>query len=445
MSDPSPRPEAFRAPPGTHDVLPPASARWVALLAAVHERMRRANYGLVHGPLFEELGVFRRIGEGTDVVTKEMYDFVDKGGRHLALRPESTAAICRAFVSHRPTTPWKVWYLAPHFRYERAQAGRYRQHHQIGAEVLGSDDPDLDVEVIALAAGILDDVGLRDVRLHVNSLGDAATRNAYAAALAGWLGARADELDPADAAKIDTHPLRVLDSKRPAAVAVTAEAPPIAEFLTAEAADHLARVLDGLASVGIDVVVDPRLVRGLDYYTHTTFEFVSAAIDAAQSTVCGGGRYGGLVEQLGGPATPGIGFGMGIERLLLAADAEGTFEAPAPGPDVFVVDTTGGTAARRATERLRSAGLSADRAFDDRSMKAQMKAADRSGAAVAVIVGPDERAAGEVTVRPLRAGGAQRRIADDDLEAELTGLLAHPDALARPRPHDTEQNGDRAP
>ena len=395
---------------GTHDVLPPESARWQALIAAFAEQVGRAGYGLVQSPMFEDVSVFARVGEGTDVVRKEMYDFVDKGERHLALRPEGTASIARAFVQHRPTTPWKVWYAAPSFRYERPQAGRYRQHHQLGLEAIGSDDPDLDVEVIATLHDLYRSIGLAQVTLLVNSMGTADDRRRYLDDVQQWLRGRAGDLDPADAEKIEAHPMRVLDSKRPITIAAIADVPRITDRLSDAAAARFERVRAGLDAVGIAHTIEPRLVRGLDYYTHTTFEFVSGALDAAQSTIGGGGRYDGLVEALGGPATPGIGFGTGIERVLLACDAEGVFPAVDTAVAVYVVDTTGGERARDLVTELRRAGVSADRAYDSRSMKSQMKSADRSGAALVLIVGDDEAAAGTVVLRDLRSDAPQQTI-----------------------------------
>jgi histidyl-tRNA synthetase len=393
--------ETFRAPKGTQDVLAPESSRWEALLARFSEIAGGAGYGLVQSPMFEDIGVFRRLGEATDVVTKEMYDFVDKGDRHVALRPEGTASVVRAFVQHRPVTPWKAWYATPAFRYESPQSGRLRQHHQVGIEALGSEDPDLDVEVIALGHDYLRSLGLKRFVLLVNSTGSADDRRRYTDRLRSWLEARAGDLAPEDQAKVATNPMRVLDSKRSATQAVVRDAPKVTDHLSDDAVARFQRVTDGLGALGIDYQLEPRLVRGLDYYTHTTFELQSDAIDAAQSTILGGGRYDGLTEDLGGPPTPGIGFGSGIERVLLACDAEGTFPAPGSALDVFVVDVTGGEAARDLTTTLRRAGFRADRAFDGRSMRAQMKAADRSGARLALIVGDQERADGTVAVRSL--------------------------------------------
>ncbi len=394
-------PETFRAPIGTQDVLPPGSARWQALVAAFAGVAERFGYGLVHGPLFEDIGVFQRLGVGTDVVRKEMYDFRDKGDRHLALRPEATASVARAFVQHRPPTPWKVWCVTPAFRYERPQAGRLRQHHQVDVEVIGSADPDVDVEIVSLGAAYLAALGLTRWRLVINTMGTPADRATYAAALTSWLRDRAGDLAAEDRDKVETHPLRVLDSKRPETQAALDGVPRIADVLDPASQAHFDRVQAGLTALRIPYTVDPGLVRGLDYYTHTLFEFRGDALDTAQSTVIGGGRYDGLIEQLGGPPTPGIGFGSGIERMLLALDAEGVFAGPASSLDVFVVDATDGAAARDLAQELRTAGLRTDRAFDGRSLKSQMRAAGRSGARVAVIVGAQELADGTATVRDL--------------------------------------------
>jgi histidyl-tRNA synthetase len=409
-----------------HDVLPPDSARRRALVDRFAAAAGAAGYGEVVPPLLEELGVFLRVGETTDVVTKEMYDFVDKDGSRIALRPEITAGVVRSFVQHRPPLPWKVWYAGTNFRHERAQKGRYRMFDQVGVEVLGVDDADLDVEVIALAARFFEDLGLQHVELLVNSLGDHEDRARYTAAVHDYLSARADELSEAALATLARNPLRVLDTKRPSDQEVVAGAPRIGEFLSPSSAQHYRRVLDGLDALGVAYTESPLLVRGLDYYRRTTFEFAATALDAAQNAVGGGGRYDGLAEDLGGPPTDGIGFALGVDRILLACDAEGVFPAPASVVDVFVVDVVDGTAARDLTHELRGAGISADRRFGGGSMKSQMKAADRSGAAVAILVGADEAAAAEVTLRPLHGQGEQRRVPRDAVLSALRPLLAAP-------------------
>jgi histidyl-tRNA synthetase len=312
--------------------------------------------------------------------------------------------------------PWKAWTIGPNFRYEAPQAGRYRQHFQLDAEIVGTDDPDADVEVIALLDGFHRALGLRRRGLLINTLGDDASRPQYLAALTEYLTDHTADLSEQSRQTLAVNPLRVLDSKRPEDAEVIAAAPQTLQYLTPAADAHFERVQEGLKSLGIEYEITPRLVRGLDYYNHTVFEFPSYALDAAQNAIGAGGRYNGLVEALGGPpGTGGVGFGAGIERILLACDAEGVFGAPTQRVLVFVVDTTGGREALTISAELRAAGISADRGFDNRSMKSQMKAADRSGAQVAVIVGPDELVAGEVTLRPLRAEGDQARIPRSEL------------------------------
>ncbi len=416
--DPQVTPQEFRAPPGTRDVLAPETDAWLGLVGTFSESMRRAGYGLVVSPMFEDVGVFTRgVGTSSDVVRKEMYDFADKGGRHVALRPEGTASVVRAFVQHRPPTPFKAWYVAPNFRYERPQAGRYRQHHQLGAEALGSADPDIDVELIALAAGFYREVGLRQVSLLVNSLGDNECRPGYSAALRAFLESVRDQLCPEHATGPLENPLRVLDCKREACRSATANAPLLDQHLCVPCQEHFTRVTAGLDALSIPWRREARLVRGLDYYTRTTFEFAAEALESAQNAVGGGGRYDGLAEALGGPPTPGVGFGTGIERVLLALAAENT-APPAPGGlDVFVVDTTDGAQARDLTFELRANGLAVDRAFDGRSMKSQLKSADRSGAQCALVVGSRELELGVVQLKPLRGQGEPQ-------EVERSGLLA---------------------
>ena len=415
----------FRAPVGTRDILPPESARRRRLVSVFADLADRSGFSLLESPIFEELGVFQRLGANNDVVTKELFEFFDRGDppRRLALRPELTASVCRAFAEHRPTPPWKIWYSGPQFRYERPQAGRYRQFEQVGVETLGTDDPHADVEVIGLGVRFYEALGMKQVRLQINSLGDAESRPAYDAALAAYLQDRRGELSEQSRLTLERNPLRVLDSKRERDQPVIAQAPVMADFLSGASAEHFAAVRDGLDSLDAAYEVSPRLVRGLDYYTRTTFEFVADALDTAQNAVGGGGRYDGLVEELGGPPTPGIGFALGVDRILLACDAEGAFSDTSLPVEVFVVDVAGGRSAVVLCDRLRQAGLGVDRAFDGRSMKAQMKRADRSGAAVAVIVGPDEQAAGTATVRDMRPGGGQQQVPADDLVEAVTELL----------------------
>jgi len=395
--------DAFRAPIGTRDVLAPESDRWQALVAAFAGRANRAGFGMLVTPVFENIEVVQKLGSTTDVVRKELYDFEDKGGRRLALRADGTASVARAFVQHRPVLPWKVWYVAPNFRYERPQKGRYRQHWQVGVEVLGVEDPTVDVEVIALASGFYRELGLERYRLSVNSMGDAESRAAYRDVLVSYwrdnAAALGDELERAEA-----NPLRILDSKRTDWAELIDGAPKVGDYLTSTSADQFVQVQDGLRALGIDFVVEPRLVRGLDYYTGTTFEFASEALDAAQNAIGGGGRYDRLAEDMGGPATPGIGFGIGIERVLIACDAEGVFAAGDRCLDAFVVDLVGGTEPLVIVEELRSAGLAVDRAYGARAMKRQFAAADKSGARFGLILGAKELDAGLVGVKDLESG-----------------------------------------
>jgi histidyl-tRNA synthetase len=413
----------YARPKGTRDILPPESQRWRRLVDVFAEVVEAAGYGAVVPPMFEHVEVFHRLGEATDVVAKEMYEFTDRGGRRLALRPEQTASVVRMFVENRPSVPWKVWYAGPNFRAENVQKGRYRQFDQVGVEVLGADDPHLDVEVMALAWRFYERLGLSKVRLVVNSLGAPGDRGRYADALRAYLQRHHDALSREARETLARNPLRVLDSKRDVDRGIVANAPRLSDHLSPEAVEHFERVQQGLRALDIPFTVDDRLVRGLDYYCKSTFEFAADALDAAQNAVGGGGRYDSLVEEMGGPPTAGVGFALGVERTLLACDAEGAFAAAPRTIDVFVVDTTGGGQALALTDELRQAGVRADRAYENRSMKAQMKVADRSGATIALIVGADEAAAGTVTVRPLREGTGQHQVARVDVVDEVKQRL----------------------
>jgi histidyl-tRNA synthetase len=398
--------DAYRTPTGTHDVLPPDSARWLELVRTFAERARRFGYELVVTPVFEHAEVFSRLGESTDVLTKEMYEFADRGGRRLALRPEGTAPVVRAYVQHKKHGAWKVWYLAPLFRYERPQKGRYRQHWQLGVEVLGLDDPDVDVEVIAFGHGLLRELGvLGHTGLLLNSMGDRESRAEYVGVLRDYLLAHGENLGEEFRARVETNPLRVLDSKHEHWQDVIERAPQLTEHLSDLSRQHFEQVQRGLDELGIQYELAPRLVRGFDYYTSTTFEFVSEALDAAQNAVLGGGRYDNLVEEMGGQPTPGIGFGLGIERLVIVADAVGALRPAETRLDAFVVDgLTRGREALTLTQELREAGLRVDRAYGNRSVSAQWNAADRAGAAFGVMLAPDEFSRGELAVKDLRTG-----------------------------------------
>jgi len=416
------------------DILAPESARWRRFVQVFADTVEAAGFEQIIPPLLEDIGVFSRVGEATDVVTKEMYDFVDKGERHVALRPEQTASVCRAYVQHRPTLPWKAWYSGPNFRYEKPQRGRYRQFDQVGIEVLGPTDPAVDVEVIALGWRFFQSLGLQKVTLRLNSLGEPTDRQRYTEALRQHFTARSSELAEETRSTLARNPLRVLDSKRAEDVDVLKSAPRIDDFYSAAASEHFAQVRAGLDALDIPYTRDERLVRGLDYYRFTTFEYAGGTLDSAQNALGGGGRYDGLVEDLGGPATPGIGFALGLDRTLLACDDEGVFAVAPSSVDVFVIDTTGGLEATVLTDQFRAAGLRADRAYDNRSMKSQMKAADRSNARVAVIIGTDERANQQAVVRPMN-GGEQFTVTRSTL---LDSVLRAVRAESPPTPKESQ-------
>jgi histidyl-tRNA synthetase len=421
-------PAQHQAPKGTLDVLPPGdggapfdSRSFGELVARFARLVETAGFGLIVGPAFEDVAVYARVGATTDIVRKEMYDFTDKGDRHLALRPDSTPSVLRAWVEHRPDLPWRVWYAAPHFRYDRPQAGRYRQHHSVGVEVLGVADADLDAELIGLAHRFLtDELRLERLTVLLNSIGDDVCRPAYREALVAHVAEREADLCDEHRDHWRANPMRLFDCKREACKRVTADAPRLLDHLCDACRDHFDRVRRRLDDQKIEHRVEPRLIRGQDYYNRTTFEFEATSLDQAQLALGGGGRYDGFVEALGGPPTPGVGFGLGIERILLAAQAEGVPLVQAvPTLDVFVIDTAGGDAAADVTEGLRRVGVRTDRAYDGRSYKAQMKAAMRSTAPLALVIEP-----GGWTIRTLTEKGeptpTSPATAVDDLRKRLT-------------------------
>jgi histidyl-tRNA synthetase len=424
---------SYRGPKGTYDVYPGGGARqepherpefWTWVESIARDFFRRYNYTQVRLPVFEEARLFiRSVGEASDIVRKEMFVFHDKGGRELALRPEGTAGVVRAYVEHglyRLAQPVKMWYMGPMFRHERQQKGRYRQHVQIGAEVLGSADPLVDVEVISLLYAIHQSLGVKDEVVYLNNLGDLETRERYVPELRSYLKEHESELDPDSKARIETNPLRTFDSKDKDTQALLAEAPKVGDFLSEEATEYFERVEEGLKAVGVPYAIDDRLVRGLDYYTLTVFEAKSAAL-GAQDTVGGGGRYNGLVEELGGPEMPGIGFGSGVERILLAANAP-----PEESKlDVFFVTLApeARMPAFRLAAALRAQGLACDLDYADRSAKGQFKQADRAGARYAVVIGDEELAAGVCSLRDM-ATGEQWMVAIAEGPEELLRALA---------------------
>jgi histidyl-tRNA synthetase len=410
----------FSPPRGTQDLLPP-TAEWLDELAGVAGFLARSfGFRRVETPAFEHTELFvRGVGETTDVVTKEMYTFQDKGGRSLTLRPEGTAPVVRAYLDHRQELPhpFKAFYVVPMFRHERPQAGRMRQHTQFGVEIIGTAAPQADVEVIAVGHRFLTGslVQIGDVRLLLNSIGDERCRPAYREALIRFLEERADRLCADHRHRWRANPLRVLDCKRPECRAVTEGAPRTVDFLCDECRAHFEAVQAGLEEEDIRFELDHRLVRGLDYYTRTAFEFTTSLLGPTQSTLCGGGRYDGLAQVLGGEPTPGVGFGLGLERILLVMGKEGR-SLPTAAGGVFVV-ALGEEARREArtlVRELRGAGVRAEAALDERPLKAQLRMADRAGAFYAAIVGEQELQDGVITVRTME-DGAQERIERTEL------------------------------
>lgn len=400
----------FQAPKGVPEYFPPRSSAFLAVREALALPARHAGYGYIELPVFEDTALFvRGVGESTDVVSKEMYTFTDRGDRSLSLRPEGTAGVIRSIVENRldkGTLPVKLWYAGPFFRAERPQHGRYRQLQQVGIEAVGGDDPALDAEVIALADEAYRFLGLRQYRLDLTSLGCAQCRPAYRAVLTSFLTGL--DLDEPTRARAELNPLRVLDDKRPDVQTQLGDAPLMVDHLCADCRDHYDSVRGFLRDAGVQWQEAPRLVRGLDYYTRTTFEFTHEML-GAQSGIGGGGRYDGLMESVGGDALSGIGFGLGTDRTLLACEAEGLDVGAGPRVDVFVVPI--GDAARHMSVRLlaelRAAGIRADMAYGGRGLKGSMKAAAKSGAPRVLIIGEDEVSAQNVQVKDMEQGTQQ--------------------------------------
>ncbi len=415
----------FQAPKGVPDYLPPESGQFVAVRDGLLTAARRAGYADIELPIFEDTALFARgVGESTDVVSKEMYTFADRGDRSVTLRPEGTAGVIRAVIEHgldRGPLPVKLCYSGPFFRYERPQAGRYRQLQQVGVEAIGVDDPMLDAEVIAVADAGFRSLGLDGFRLEITSLGDDTCRPQYRELLQDFLFKL--DLDDETRRRAEINPLRVLDDKRPAVREMTADAPVMLDHLSDSAKQHFDSVLSHLDAIGVPYVINPRMVRGLDYYTKTTFEFVHDGL-GAQSGIGGGGRYDGLMAQLGGKDLSGIGFGLGVDRALLALKAEGKSTGGAARVEVFGVPL--GEQARTRLSvlaaRLRDAGVKIDLAYGDRGMKGAMRAADRSGASIALVVGDRDIEAGTVGVKDLSTG-EQIDVATDAVADEVLSRL----------------------
>ena len=416
----------FQAPKGVPDYLPPESAEFVAVRDGLLLAARRAGYGDIELPIFEDTALFARgVGESTDVVSKEMYTFADRGDRSVTLRPEGTAGVMRAVIEHgldRGGLPVKLCYAGPFFRYERPQAGRYRQLQQVGVEAIGIDDPALDAEVIAIADAGFRILGLEGFRLEITSLGDDTCRPQYRELLQEFLFGL--DLDEATRERAALNPLRVLDDKRPHVREMTADAPVMLDHLSEVAKLHFRTVLAHLDALAVPYVVNSRMVRGLDYYTKTTFEFVHDGL-GAQSGIGGGGRYDGLMAQLGGQDLSGVGFGLGVDRTMLALRAEGRTVGERSRCDVFGVPL--GEQAKielaRLAAALRAAGVRVDLAYGDRGIKGAMRAADRSGARIALVAGDRDIDAGTVGVKDLSTG-SQSDVALDSVVAEVLSRLS---------------------
>lgn len=396
----------YSAPRGTADVLPRESPRWQYVEGRFRDTCRLYGYGELRTPTFEETELFTRsIGEHTDIVSKEMYTFLDRGERSMTLRPEGTAPVVRAYLQHKlygemPVS--KVFYVSSIFRYERPQAGRYREHHQVGTEAIGSQDPAIDAEVISLLMQYLTSLGLQGLELKINSVGCPDCRPGYRETLRKSVESYLTDLCESCRTRYDANPLRMLDCKVPSCRELTAGVPSIVDHLCEDCSEHLRAVLGYLDLLGIEYTLDSRLVRGFDYYTKTAFEVVSAQL-GAQNAVGGGGRYDGLVEEMGGDPTPGVGFGSGIERVLLTMEAQGIAVPVRTHPDVFVA--TLGDKPREAGIKLladlRLAGIAAETDYSGKSLKAQMKAADRERARFVAIIGDDELSRGLVKLRNM--------------------------------------------
>jgi len=417
---------SFSAPKGVPDYVPPQSAEFVAVRDGLTRAARLAGYGHIELPIFEDTGLFARgVGESTDVVSKEMYTFADRGDRSVTLRPEGTAGVMRAVIEHgldRGQLPVKLSYAGPFFRYERPQAGRYRQLQQVGVEAIGVDDPALDAEVIAIADAGFRGLGLDGFRLEITSLGDDTCRPQYRERLQEFLFGL--DLDEDTRRRAEINPLRVLDDKRPHVKEMTADAPLMLDHLSESAKAHFDQVLAHLDALGVPYVVNPRMVRGLDYYTKTTFEFVHDGL-GAQSGIGGGGRYDGLMAQLGGQPLSGIGFGLGVDRTILALAAEGKSAGSPARCEVFGVPL--GSAAKsemvKIAHGLRAAGIRVDMVYGDRGVKGSMKAADRSGARLALVLGDEDLAAGTVAVKDL-SNGEQTSVSMEGVVAQIGSILA---------------------
>ena len=396
----------LQKPKGTQDILPQESAKWQYVEDFARKTFKKYNYGEIRTPIFEHYEVISRsVGDTTDIVTKEMYDFYDKGERHITLRPEGTAPVVRSYVENKlfapeVQKPVKVYYMGSMFRYERPQAGRLREFHQIGAECFGSSNPATDVEMIAMAAQFFKDIGITNVSLELNSLGNPESRAAYRQALIDYLTPLKASLSADSQRRLEENPLRVLDSKEPEDKAAVEGAPSILDYLDEESSTYFAAVRSMLETLQIPYVINTNMVRGLDYYNHTIFEFTTE-VAGSQLTICAGGRYDGLVAYFGGPETPGVGFGMGLERLLLVLDKQGVELPIETALDVYVavLGTGANGRALELVQALRAQGFAAERDYLDRKLKAQFKSADIFKAKTLITLGESELESGQVTVK----------------------------------------------
>ena len=396
----------LQKPKGTQDILPQESAKWQYVEDFARKTFRKYNYGEIRTPIFEHYEVISRsVGDTTDIVTKEMYDFYDKGDRHITLRPEGTAPVVRSYVENKlfapeVQKPVKVYYMGSMFRYERPQAGRLREFHQIGAECFGSSNPATDVEMIAMAAQFFKDIGITNVSLELNSLGNPESRAAYRQALIDYLTPLKASLSADSQRRLEENPLRVLDSKEPEDKVAVEGAPSILDYLDEESSTYFAAARSMLETLQIPYVINTNMVRGLDYYNHTIFEFTTE-VAGSQLTICAGGRYDGLVAYFGGPETPGVGFGMGLERLLLVLDKQGVELPIETALDVYVAVLGAGANGRalELVQALRAQGFAAERDYLDRKLKAQFKSADIFRAKTLITLGESELESGQVTVK----------------------------------------------
>lgn len=408
---------------GTQDILPQDAYKWNYMENTIRELCARYGYGEIRTPMFEATELFQRgIGDTTDVVTKEMYTFTDRGGRSITLRPENTASAVRAYLEHKlygDQQVHKFFYIGSMFRYDRPQAGRFREFHQFGVEVMGADSPAADAEVISLAYTLFQNLGLKDLVLHINSIGCGKCRPVYRQKLIEYFKAEKDDLCHDCQERLEKNPLRVLDCKEDGAKELVKEAPNITDYLCEDCQKKFDAVKQYLTALGISYEVDPRLVRGLDYYTNTAFEIQYTPL-GAQSAICGGGRYDGLVEEVGGPHTPSVGFAVGLERLLLALEMQNLIPQPSKPKHVYIAALGQDAIAEgmKIQQTLRSKGIRADLDLQGRSLKGQMKQAGKSGADYTVIIGSDELAKGKAAVKSM-AEGSQADISFDEVSSYI--------------------------